>query len=173
MVRACVGRLGGGVLIADDAEVEFAAFWRAERDAVYRALALTLGDHRVAAEAVDEAMTRAWDRWAQVAGYDRPGAWVYRVALNWARSWHRQMRRRVLVGPAVLDRGVDDQQPDVDVLGLLDGLSPRDRELVVLRYYLQFTPNEIAGLQGTAVGTVKSRLHRALARLEAQAKELR
>lgn len=118
-------------------------------------------------------MARAWSRWSQVGGFDRPSAWVYRVALNWARSWHRKMRRRVLTDPAGVDQSTVDDLPDVDVIALLDGLTPRDRELVVLRYFLQFTPTEIANLNGTAVGTVKSRLHRALARLRADVKELR
>src|SRR6187551_2806104 len=64
----------------------FDAFYRAEVDRLYRALAVTLGDHHVAREAVDEAMVRACVRWRTVGGYDRPGGWVYRVGLNWARS---------------------------------------------------------------------------------------
>lgn len=156
-----------------DQRGEFTAFWHAEREALYRGLALALGDHRLAGEAVDEAMTRAWDRWSQVSGYDRPAGWVYRVALNWARSWHRKMRRRVLADPERLDGASVDTVPDVDVAGLLDGLGAQDRELVVLRYFLQFTPTEIAELQGRPVGTVKSRLHRALAGLRAKVEDPR
>lgn len=171
---ACVGRgSSGGAEIGDDGRAAFTAFWRAERTSLYRGLALTLGDYRLAGEAVDEAMARAWDRWGQVGGYDRPAAWVYRVALNWARSRRRKLRRLVVAEPATLDGATVDDLPDVDVSGLLDGLGHRDRELVVLRYFLQFTPTEIAGLQGTPVGTVKSRLHRALSRLRADVEELR
>lgn len=141
---------------------------------MYRALALTLGDHRLAGEAVDEAMARAWDRWAQVGGYDRPAAWVYRVALNWARSWRRKFHRLVVTAePATLDSHTIDELPDVDLDRLLGALNHRDRELVVMRYFLQFTLTEIARLDGTPVGTVKSRLHRAVAQLRAESKELR
>ncbi len=140
---------------------------------MYRALALTLGDYRLASEAVDEAMARAWDRWSQVGRYERPAAWVYRVALNWAHSWRRKFRRVVVAEPASLDGAAMDDVPDVDVSRMLSGLGHRDRELVVLRYFLQFTPTEIARLHSTPVGTVKSRLHRALAQLRSETQELR
>lgn len=71
----------------------FEAFYRAEVDRLYEAMAVTLGDHHVGREAVDEAMARACARWRTVGGYDRPGGWVYRVALNWARSRWRKVRR--------------------------------------------------------------------------------
>jgi RNA polymerase sigma-70 factor (ECF subfamily) len=71
----------------------FEAFYGAEVDRLYRALAVTLGDHHVGREAVDEAMARACARWRIVGGYDQPGGWVYRVALNWARSRWRKVRR--------------------------------------------------------------------------------
>lgn len=154
-----------------DREAEFASFWESEREPLYRALALLTGDHRLAGEAVDEAMTRAWARWERIREYERPAGWVYRVARNWATSWFRKARRRVGTDPAELDRAVTDVVPDVDVQGLLEGLAQRDRELLVLRYFLEFTPTEIARWQDVPVGTVKSRLHRALAGLRGEVEE--
>lgn len=166
-------RADGGDTIGDEDRAAFSEFWRVERPTLYRALALALGDHRLAAEAVDEAMARAWDRWSQVGRYEKPAAWVYRVALNWAHSWRRKFGRVVVAEPASFDGAALDAVPDLDVSRMLSGLGQRDRELVVLRYYLQFTPTEIANVRNTPVGTVKSRLHRALAQLRSQTQELR
>jgi DNA-directed RNA polymerase specialized sigma24 family protein len=70
----------------------FDEFYRTQVDAIYRALTVALADAHLAREAVDEAMTRAYARWATVARYDNPGGWVFRVGLNWATSWRRTRR---------------------------------------------------------------------------------
>ena len=61
----------------------FEDFYRGGRDRVVRALALTLGDAHLAAEATDEAMARAFQRWDRVARLDNPGGWVYRISGNY------------------------------------------------------------------------------------------
>jgi RNA polymerase sigma-70 factor (sigma-E family) len=144
----------------------FDAFYRRERDPLYRALALTLADADLAAEAVDEAMVRAYQRWARVTDYDNPAGWVYRVALNWALSRLRRRWRSVVVA-AVPDRAAADE-PDRDVgvlAAAVAALSPRQRAVVVLRFHLDWSVDQIAAALGVPAGTVKSRLHRALAAL--------
>lgn len=74
--------LAGSERAADES---FTAFYRETWDQVARGLSATLGDRELAAEATDEAMARAYERWAKVRAYDFPAGWVYRVALNWAR----------------------------------------------------------------------------------------
>src|SRR6478752_8616141 len=65
-------------------------------------LAASLGfychDRAVGEELAQEALARAWARWSHVAAMDSPEAWVYRVALNLARSQFRRSRaeRRAL-----------------------------------------------------------------------------
>ena len=95
------GLMGVGVpAVADQAAPaaataeSFEAFYRAQVDRVYRALAVTLGDLGLAREAADEAMARAYARWDRVAECDNPGGWVYRVGLNWATSFWRSTWRR-------------------------------------------------------------------------------
>ncbi len=91
--------------------VGFDGFYRLHRDRLYRALAMTTRDSEVAIEAVDEAMTRASERWDVVGTYDNPAGWVYRIALNWAPS---VFRRRRFVGSTVEDSAWD-TLPDPDV----------------------------------------------------------
>ena len=94
------GREVSGLALATPRR-SFEAFYRDEVDRLYEAMAVTLGDHHVGREAIDEAMARACARWRTVGAYDRPGGWVYRVALNWARSrWRKVRREHRLVIPA-------------------------------------------------------------------------
>jgi RNA polymerase sigma-70 factor (ECF subfamily) len=162
--------------IGEAAEAEealvFEAFYRAERDQVARALALTLGDSHLAAEAVDEAMVRAYQRWDRVGTFDNPGGWVYRVARNWATS---MLRRRSLAPRPLAERGPSDIGPldEPDVRAALAELDLRQRSVVVCRYYLGLNEAETAIALNIRPGTVKSRLHRGLRRLESRLSHLR
>lgn len=150
----------------------FVSFYRTDRDRIARALALTLGDSHLAAEAVDEAMVRAYQRWDRVGTYDNPGGWVYRVARNWATS---VLRRRARAPQQVAERGPSDIGPieEPDVLAALAELDIKQRSVVVCRFYLGLNEAEIATALSIRPGTVKSRLHRALRRLEPRLSHLR
>ena len=141
--------------------ISFDGFYRMHRDRLYRALVVTIRNADVASEAIDEAMARAAERWASVSEYDAPEGWVYRVALNWARSVFR--RKRPVLHPAEL---VWDVLPDPDVTRAVAALPYKLRVVVVARYYLDWTNPEIVTGLGIPLGTVKSRIHRALAQLE-------
>jgi RNA polymerase sigma-70 factor (ECF subfamily) len=148
----------------------FEAFYRDEVERLYEAMAVTLGDHHVAQEAIDEAMARACARWRTVGAYDRPGGWVYRVALNWARSRWRKVRRELrLVTPA------DDGPPAASVAGpeptggpalaALGQLPLDQRAVVVCRVLLDLDTAQTAAALRIPDGTAKSRLARGLAAL--------
>ena len=149
----------------------FEAFYRAQADRVYRALALTLGRDDLAREATDEAMTRAYARWSRVGSLDNPPAWVYRVGLNWATSmWRKTRRERAHSAGADADRHLSAAPPDPAALAAraaLLGLPPAQRAVVVCRIFLDLSTAETAAVLGTSEGTVKSRLARALAGLRA------
>lgn len=147
-------------------DAAFERFYVEVHDEVYRALVLTLRDPEGAADAVHEALARAYARWDDVSRYANPAGWVYRVALNWARSRLRQRVREVLTArPA---RGVVEEMPspsDPAVDLALRGLPVEQRAVVVLRLYLDWSVDDVAGALDVAPGTVKSRLSRALGRL--------
>ena len=131
------------------------------------AVALVTGDLATAEDAVQEAVVRAWersDRGEQIVALDR---WVAAVAMNLSRSGLRRLRverlaRPRLVGAATIDESSDDA---VDVHRALAALPRRQREVAVLRYYLDLSTHEIAATMGTSEGTVKSQLSKARAHL--------
>lgn len=143
---------------------EFAGFYREHHRSIARALAFTLGDTELGAEAADEGMARAYTRWSALREYDRPAGWVYRVGLNWARSLHRRLARRLpfreateVTQPPIADPAIAQALRDLDV-----GM----RAVVVCRLLLDWSVEDTATALGLKPGTVKSRLHRALRVLE-------
>jgi RNA polymerase sigma-70 factor (ECF subfamily) len=143
----------------------FNTFYEARRDRLVRALALTLGDSDLASEAADEAMVRAYQRWDRISSYTDPGAWTYRVGLNWATSVLRR-RRRAPLAPVERHDGDIGPLAEPDVAVALLELPVHQRAVVVCRFYLGLSEAEIAAALHTRPGTVKSRLHRALRHLE-------
>jgi RNA polymerase sigma factor (sigma-70 family) len=144
---------------------------------VVRALAVYCGDRGVAEDLAQEALARAW---AQLAGGKEIRsltAWVTTVSMNLARSRFRRLRieRRTqeeLSRGAVLDarRSIDDPAQEIacrqDIVEAVGALPRRQRQAVVLRYWLEMTVPEIATELRVTEGTIKSSLHRGRAVLE-------
>ena len=143
----------------------FDEFYRLKRDHIVKALVLSLGNRELGIEAADEAMTRAYQHWTNVQNYANPTGGVYRVGMNWARTKLRKSKREL---PSIwVDSAVDTAhrvEPGLDAA--LASLSDKHRRVVVLRYYLDWSLEEISQALRIPKGTVKSRLHRALAALQ-------
>lgn len=156
---------------AMDRTLDFEDFYRAHRDRLVRSLALGLGDSALAAEAVDEAMARAFQRWGKVSAYDNPAGWVYRVARNWATSSLRRLRFRS--SSPVPEMAMEDSPVDDTVRSELARLSEPTRQVIVLRYLLGWSQQEIAEVLDLNLGTVKSRINRGLEQLRMNKEALR
>lgn len=145
----------------------FEDFYRQQRDQLVRALSASGVEIDLAVESVDEAMARALERWKELGGTVNPTGWVYRVARNLAVSRYRRLdreRRRPEVLPA--DRAVEQRWADPDLAAALESLGSDDREVLVMRFYLDWSIDDVADVLEIAPGTVKSRVHRALAKLK-------
>jgi RNA polymerase sigma factor (sigma-70 family) len=151
---------------AAQAIMPFEEFYREQRDPIGRALAVTLRDSQLASEAVDEAMARAYQRWNRVQALDNPGGWVYRVGLNWSRSI---LRRALRPAPAWVTDGAPPSEAsglDPSIDRALAELSIEQRAVVVCRLLIGYSEAQTAAALGIRLGTVKSRLARATARLQ-------
>lgn len=155
-------------VVADEYRAEFHSFYVVHRDRIGRALALTLRDQDLASDAVDEAMVRAYQRWARVRTLDNPGGWAYRVGLNHARSRLRRVGRWLTHAPRVAgtDSHADGIPGDPAIVAALAGLSIDHRSVVICRLLLDWSEADTAAALDIRPGTVKSRLARALAQLQ-------
>ncbi len=150
----------------DAVALRFEDFYAAHRDEMARALGLSLRDASLGAEAADEAFARACQRWGQVSAYANPQGWVFRVGLNWARSWLRRVRRERERQPLVAQpHATEDRARDLDLEAALSTLNDAHRAVIVARFYLDWSVAETAEALGVAPGTVKSRLSRGLEQL--------
>lgn len=142
---------------------DFARIFESERNRLIRGLALALGDDELASEAVDEAFTRALHRWDVVGAFDEPEAWIYRTARNWATSrFRRRSRDRKFASKVARPEATELSTPDPALANAIATLPADQRNVLVLRYYLDWTIGATADALDISPGTVKSRTNRAL-----------
>ncbi len=104
----------------------------------------------------------------------RFSTWLFQIAVNLCRDWHRRAPPLPMeVGEGTDTVHLDRAEAGVDAVRLLALLPTAQREVLILRYFHDLTESEIAVILGCPPGTVKSRLHHALARLAAEVKEPR
>ena len=129
-------------------------------------LASTLAESRAAAEDIaQEAFERAFRSLGSFDGRSSFATWLHRIVVNTALNARRRERRLVVVPPA------EPPSPDAALRDAVRELPDGRRMVVVLRYWLDLSPTEIAELLEVPVGTVNSRLARALAQLREQMEE--
>jgi DNA-directed RNA polymerase specialized sigma24 family protein len=136
----------------------FETWYRVVHPRIVATLTLATGRYDEAAEAADEAMARALERWDRVARMDRPDGWAYRVAFNVVRSRlrRRALERRLLHRAAPVQRTMP--APAGEAWSAVRFLSRRQREVIVLRYIADLPRAEIAHVLGISEGTVGSTL---------------
>jgi RNA polymerase sigma-70 factor, ECF subfamily len=132
-------------------ELAVRAFLEEEYPKVVAAVAMVSDSRPAAEEAVCEGLARAWERSERGERLESLAAWVTTVAMNLSRSrWRRLMaerRARQRWGPRSEER---DSDRSVDVERALERLSSRQRQAVVLHYYLGHEVREVADLLGIA-----------------------
>jgi RNA polymerase sigma-70 factor, ECF subfamily len=143
-------------------------------DACYRLAAVILGDRLEAEDATHDAVLRAQRSWRTIRDPSAAEAWLDRIVVNECRD--RLRRRRVaraiaaeeLPGAPLAGPAADIQTAERAALrDALSELGPDHRLVVVMRYLLDLSIDDIAVRIGAAPGTVKSRLHHALRQLRA------
>ena len=157
----------------EDAAQAVTALYEAHAVGLIRLAVVMLGDRAAAEDVVQEAFCGLYRRWGQL---DEPGkaqSYVRAATLNGCRSELRQRiraQRRGGPAPDAADAGSAEQAALLGeehqlVLTALRRLPDRQREALVLRFYLDQSEPEIAAAMGISRGTVKSTTSRALAAL--------
>lgn len=144
--------------------LNFELWYQAEYARLVNTLAMVTGDRSLAADAAAEACTKALSRWSRVGAMERPGGWVYRVALNEARrrAKRRSIEYKLLAQTATTTEPmVAPVDGDLDLWSAVSRLPERTREAVVLRYVADLTEPEIGKALGVSRGTVATMLRRA------------
>jgi RNA polymerase sigma-70 factor (sigma-E family) len=145
---------------AEDAKYE--AFFREQFPKVARTAALVMGDVQEGMDVAQEALARAYQHWRKVSAMDRPDAWVHKVATNLALSRLRRRRdREVAIDPeAQPTEAMDDE-----LLEAVRSLTPAQRSVIAMRFYLDWSVGDVAEALGKKPGTVRALTHQGMERL--------
>jgi len=140
-----------------------------ERALQRRAWLLT-GDWALAEDLVQTALVRSWPRWERIRRRDDPEIYVRRVMVNTWATWSRRRWRAERACEVVPDTAAPgDVAAEVSVRmavrSALESLTDRQRAVLVLRVFDDLSEAQVAQVLDCAVGTVKSTMSQALARL--------
>jgi RNA polymerase sigma-70 factor (sigma-E family) len=156
----------------DDYEAFYASVW----PRLFRLTYAICGDVGRAEDAVQSAMAKAYASWRRVRSAEHPEAYVRRMAVNEVLSLRRRRWWKAEHAGHVPDVGaaVSAEQDVVDRAELWEALmrlAPRQRAVLVLRYYEDLSEQRIAEVLGCSQGTVKSQASDALATLRRRYKD--
>lgn len=153
---------------------QFEDWYEATHPKVIGVVYVACGDADLAADAADEAFTRALAGWGRVGAMGSPDAWVCQVAINVMR---RRLRRRQIESRLLSRRNHDSLLPDPPVYPevwlAVRQLPERRRLAVLLRYVADLTETEIATAMGVTRGTVSASLIAARSELASTLRDLR
>jgi len=145
-------------LSAPEPDQGFADFFRTCLPVVTRTLTALTGDTRVVEDVAQDAMVIARHRWQDIRSYDKPEAWVLKVAIRLMRRWQQRHERET---PLVVVPDVADQVHEVELVhSAVRRLSPRHREAVALHHLLGYSVSEIASVLVVGESTVRTHLSR-------------
>jgi RNA polymerase sigma-70 factor (ECF subfamily) len=143
----------------------FAAFFAAEHPGVVRVLAALTGDVGAAEDLAQDAFLVAQRRWDEVAGFDRPEAWVRRVALNLSMARHRRLGREARALLRLRTTPVELPEPADEVWAAVRTLPPRQAQVIALVYGEDRAVDDVAAILGCGEETVRTHLRRARQKL--------
>lgn len=150
-------------------ERDFRAFAEARWGALIRAGYLLTGDRGHAEDLAQSTLVSVYSSWSRVSQADNMDAYVHRILVNAHLRRVRRRRIREVYADTPPESGAADHSHDVErrlvLVQALATLPPRQRAVVVLRYWSDLTEAQTAAALGCSVGTVKSQTSKALAKL--------
>ena len=158
----------------------FRGFVAARGHALIRTAYLLTGDQHLAEDLVQTALERAVQRWSTIRDVGAAEQYVrrtmYRESISlWRRRRLTELPTQVVPEPRHEPSAVDPVDRSTDRMVLRDALmrlGPKQRTVLVLRYFEDLTEQQTADLLGISVGTVKSQSHKALNALRSACRDL-
>jgi RNA polymerase sigma-70 factor (sigma-E family) len=157
----------------DSRDAEFTEFVASRSRALFRTAYLLTGDHGLAEDLLQTALVKTYVGWGRLRAVNNAEAYARRTLVTTASSWWRRKSWRA-------ERSAEELPErsaaiDVDVIAErasvwreIQALAPRQRAVIVLRFYEDLTEKQTAAALGCSVGNVKSQAHMALKRLRAR-----
>ncbi|MCX3061976.1 SigE family RNA polymerase sigma factor [Streptomyces beihaiensis] len=150
-----------------EAHEDFGEYVRLRRDALLRIALRIVPDPADAEDLLQAALLRTQATWPGIKDMARADGYIRRVMINLRTEWWRARKVDEVPLEHLPDAGFEEVRPrqlldQEELLEVLPLLGERQRTVVVLRYWEDFSTKETAQALGISPGTVKSTLHRAL-----------
>jgi RNA polymerase sigma-70 factor (sigma-E family) len=148
----------------------FRAFVAARSAALVRSAWLLTGNEATAEDLVQTALAKTWTRWPRIVRQEAPEAYVRRVMVSTFLTWNRRRWRAeqpTAIVPDIADPSDRYAASDLrtSLVAALAALPPRQRTVVVLRYFDDLTEAQTADVMECSLGTVKSQTAKAFGTL--------
>ncbi|MEV6925639.1 SigE family RNA polymerase sigma factor [Dactylosporangium sp. NPDC051485] len=150
--------------------MDFHEYVYARGPALMRLACLLTGDPHRAEDLLQEVLVSAYAKWHRISTAERPDVYVRRMLVNANISWWRRLTNREVAVDTVPDRGGggDHEQAVADrdaMWRLVSTLPPKQRAVLVLRYYEDLSDAAIAEILSCSTVTVRTHAMRGLATL--------
>jgi RNA polymerase sigma-70 factor (sigma-E family) len=160
----------------EEAAVAVSALYQATAVGLIRLAYVILGDRQAAEDIVQDAFCNLFRRWDRLSHVEGAEYYVRVAVLNACRSVLRGRAvrsRRILYEPptASVEAAVLGGEERDELIRAVDRLPRRQRETLILSYYLDLPDDEIATLMGVGMSSVRSARHRALETLARSLRE--
>jgi RNA polymerase sigma-70 factor (sigma-E family) len=157
------------------ADRQITELYQAHALGLARLALLMLGDRDAAQDVVHDAFLGLYRRWGKLSSVDAAPAYLRASVLNGCRTL---LKRRARPLPVVIEESLESAESALihteeqrAMLAVIRRLPPRQREVLVLRYYLDMTEDQAAQAMGVSRGTVKSATSRAIGAVGRMLKE--
>ena len=144
--------------VEDSTPKDFRTFFEDEHRRLFKTLYFVTGDRIEAADLMQDAFLKLWERWDRIDRINDPTAYLFRVALNGnrtrARAARRAARRQIPFG--IVRDVFDEVDVREDVLRMLRGIAPRQRAALVLLDLYGYDSEEAARIMGIRPSTVRA-----------------
>lgn len=147
-------------------DLDFDGFVVASWPSLFRASFLLMGDYQLAEDALQSALAKVYVAWPRVSKVEHPRSYTRAVLTNEAMAWWRRRsssEQPVAEWPDTSVTGHEEAVTQAQVVWqALQRLPPRQRAVMVLRYYEDLTEAEIAHTLDISTGSVKTHAHHAV-----------
>ncbi|TVZ90528.1 SigE family RNA polymerase sigma factor [Streptomyces sp. BK340] len=154
---------------------EFEEYVRARHDALLRTARRLVANPLDAQDLLQTALLRTYRVWERIDDKQLADAYLRRVMINTRTEWWRARKLEELPTEHLPDVSIGDSTEEhadrALLMDIITTLTPQQRSVVVLRHWEQMSTEETAAALDMAAGTVKSTLHRALARLREELRQ--
>jgi RNA polymerase sigma-70 factor (sigma-E family) len=149
---------------------EFAEFAEAAAERLRTTAYMMCRDWHLAQDLTQTALTRLYLGWRQARQADNLTAYAQKILLRAYLDHRRRRSSSETVVEVIHDTTGHQDQPDLrlTMLDALGRLNPRDRAIVILRYFEDYSVEQVAEVLDVPVGVVKSQTRRSLARLRSE-----